>query len=378
MTKDFCRRTLAAVFFAVLLGVTPEDAAAGSGIMNADFMTAKAQRMSRFCSGYWNDEWLGSKRSVRSYPAFQLSGTDLAFYRSNSEPMVSLLFAEVATAAQTGKVDNLKNLMVSMADKNHFSQIARFQPKTWEGTVPSWLSSYNSLAEPVYHAALFLVAAAQAYAILEPHLTRDEKALLKKWGTGIFKNAKNARDGSAGKAYDRRAAKAAGFTAWGAATGDQPAYRAGVSLFKSVVAHINKDGSDDYFTVSGHKGNELKYLNMTYGHLSIAAAIMESRGDVGFGYRRRGGSLADGLNYLISRSLNPASRSKIARNQKYLKFTKQARHVTSGSWSFMELAALSGVVRQSVPDLEQALRVRGSRGFYGGHHGGYTSCLFGN
>lgn len=366
---------LCSVMFLVQLS---RPAIAGSGLMSAEYMTAKAQRSGDFCSTNWNSGWLGSKNAVRSYPAFQLSGTDLAMYRSNSEPMMNLIYAYTVEAARSGKIAPLKKLMLNMAMQGHFTKIAAYRPQTWHGQRPAWLASYNTLAEPVYHVALFLVSVSQAFAILEPHLTVQEGAILKKWGSGLASTIRSAQDGSSIYAYDRRAAKAAALVSWGAASGDQSAYRAGVLMFKDVVAHIQKDGRDDYFAVSNHEGRELKYLNMTYGHLSLAAAVMESRGQAAFGYRKRGGSLVDGLNFLISRSLNPATRTKITREQHVLDWTRQPRHVTDASWSFMEFAASSGVVRQSVPDIGRVLGIRGRQGFFGGHHGGYTSCLFGN
>lgn len=374
--RSVCVLALAAVV------VTLSDvrrAQAGWGIMDASYITAKAQKMGRFCSVQWNSAWLGPKSAVRSYPEVVISGADLAGWISNTDPMINLLHSLNVEAARTGSVDKLKSLMLGMASQRHFTKLQQYRPKTWNGTVPSWMSSYNGLAEPAYAAALFLVPAAHSYAILEPHLTANEKNLLKAWGTAIYKTSHNARDGSKGKANDRQAAKAAGFVSWGAATEDRAIFRSGVSWFKGVVRNIKRDGRDHHFAVADYMhGRELKYLNMTYGQLSIAAAVMESTGQTGFGYKNGGGSLADGLNFLISRSFDPAARQKISKNQADVRFASQPRHVSVSSWSFMEFAALSSVVRQNVPLWKQALNVRGGKGFYGGHHGGYTSCLFGN
>ncbi len=368
------------VTFLLLIGISHREAHAGSGIMQAQTISATARKMGRFCKLDWNSSWLGAKSAVRSYPTVSVVGSDLAKYRANTDPMIALLHHYNVAAARSGDVGRLKALMLDMASKGHFTKLTPFKPKTWYGKKPSWLSTYNGFAEPAYSAAVFLGAAAQSFAILEPHLSDGEKKLIKSWGFKIFKASQNARDDSKKNALDRRSGKAAGFTSWGAATGDAAVYRAGVSHFKYVVSHIKKDGRDDFFTVKDHMdGRELKYLSFTYGHLSIAAAVMESRGETGFGYRRSGsGSLADGLNYLITRSFDPSTRKYIAKNQQDVRFASKPRQLTVSSWAYMEFAARSSYVRQNVPGWKRALSVRGRQGFYGGHHGGYTSCLFGN
>lgn len=351
---------------------------ARSGIISAEFMSSKAKTKGRFCSVQW-DSWLGPKSAVRSYPTVQISGTDLAAYRSNTDPVINLLHSLNVAVARGGSPEKLKSFLLNMASNRHFTELSPYRPETWHGKVPSWMSSYNRLAEPAYAAAHLLIPAAQSYALLEPHMTTSETKLLRSWGSAVVKTSKNARDGSREGAFDRRAAKAAGFVSWGAASGDNSAYRSGVTLFRGVIGSIRADGSDSYFTVSGHEGQELKYLNMTYGFLSIAAAVMESRGEAAFGYSRgNGGSLADGLDFLITQSFEPSRRTKISRKQNEVRFASRPRHVTDASWAFMEFAAMSPTVRKDVSGWKRALNVRGGVGFYGGHHGGYTSCLFGN
>nr|WP_309503467.1 alginate lyase family protein [uncultured Roseovarius sp.] len=373
------KKTKQAAFICCAVLACGGAAMAGSGLLNADSMSAKAKNMGRYCKPYWNSSWLGPKSAVRSYPTVRALGTDLAKYKDNTGPMVALLHQYNVTAARTGNVSQLKSVMLDMAAKGHFTKLTPFKPQTWYGKKLSWLASYNGYAEPAYSAAVFLSAAAQSYALIEPQLSSDEKKLLKSWGSRIYRASQNARDDSKKNALDRRAGKAAGFTSWGAATGDQKIYRAGVAHFKSVVGHIRRDGRDDFFTEKDFMdGRELKYLSFTYGHLSVAAAIMESRGEAGFSYRKSGGTLADGLNYVISRSFDPSLRKHIAKKQEDVRFASNPRHLTVSSWAYMEFAARSVYVRQNVPGWKRALLVRGNGGFYGGNHGGYTSCLFGN
>ncbi|QIE47758.1 hypothetical protein G5B38_19240 (plasmid) [Pseudohalocynthiibacter aestuariivivens] len=351
---------------------------AGSGILRAEVISANARQNRKFCNTHWDGGWLGPISSVRSYPAIKISGSDLAGYQSNADPVINLLHYFNVNAALNGKIEPLKGFVLQMAQHRQFSKLSVYRPKTWHGKVPSWLSSYNGLAEPAYSAALLLVPISHSYVLLEPYLTSEEKKLIRQWGSAIYKMSKNANDGTSGKAraYDRKAAKAAGFVSWGAASGDRSAYRDGVSLFRSVVRHISRDGSDDFFTVGGHEGYELKYLNMTYGHLSIAAGVMESVGDSGFGYRQGGGSLADGLNFLITQSFSASARTSISPKQNELRFASRSRQVTDSTWSFLEFAERSAAAQTTIPGLKRALGVRGAKGFYGGHHGGYTSCLF--
>lgn len=340
-------------------------------------MASNAKKNAKYCGlGNWNSSWLGPQSKARSHAVISLSGTDLAYYRSNVEQATNLLYRMNVAAARSNRIAPLKKFMLSMATQSHFTKLSPFRPTTWNGTKPSWISSYNPYNEPAFYGAILLIAASQSYAILEPHLTAQEKQILKSWGEKVFKASSTARDSK--KGVDRMAAKAAGFTSWGLVTGNSRVFKRGQQHFRSIVkGDIRKNGSSRFFTQGHQKGVELKYMNMTYGFLSVAASALEAKGQQGFGYNSGKGSLIDGLNYLITRSFDPSQRQDISGKQSYLKWLQKPHHVTVGSWAFLEYAAHSSAAAKGVPLLSKALSYRKGQGFFSGYYGGYTSCLIG-
>lgn len=362
----------------MLVGITlASDASAQSTSFDSVQMTSNAKKNTSYCNvGSWKTSWLGPQSEAKSYAEISLSGTDLAHYRANVEQTTNLLYRMNVAATRSDQIAPLKEFMLSMAEQSHFTKLQPFRPTTWNGKKPSWLSSYNPYNEPVFYGAILLIAAAQSYAILEPHLTAQEQNLLKAWGEKIYDALSSAEDDK--KGVDRMAAKAAGFTSWGLVTGNTQIFEAGQQLFHSTVeTDINPNGSSRFFTRGKNKGLELKYMNMTYGFLSVAASALEAKDQQGFGYNKGDGSLVDGLNYLISMSLDPSLRQDISQNQKYLKWVEKPRHVTAGSWAFLEYATYSPTAVGGIPKLNEALSYRKGKGFFSGYYGGYTSCLIG-
>ncbi len=340
-------------------------------------MASNAKRNAKYCNlGSWNSSWLGPQNKARSYAVISLSGTDLSYYRANVEQATNLLYRMNVAAARSNQIAPLKKFLLSMASQSHFTKLKPFRPTTWNGKKPSWISSYNPYNEPAFYGAILLIAAAQSYAILEPYLTAPEQKLLMSWGGKVFKASSTARDSK--KGVDRMAAKAAGFVSWGLVSGNAHIFKKGQQLFRRTVkADITRNGRSRFFTRGYQKGRELKYMNMTYGFLSVAALALEAKGQQGFGFNKGKGSLVDGLNYLISRSLDSSKRQRISKNQTYLKWLQKPRHVTTGSWAFLEYAARSPTAVKGIPMLNKALSYRKGQGFFSGYYGGYTSCLIG-
>ncbi len=336
-------------------------------------INAKANRT--YCDfGTWNTPWLGPKWEAQSTPTVELIGDDLAFYRPSTNPFVALLLRENVTALQYDDSAELKPLFMNAVENDHFSELVPYRPKTWEGKKPYWLPSYPPYADPAYYAAVLLIAAAQSFAILEADLSEQEIEAVRTWGGKIARLVmKYSGDG-----HDGRAASAAGLTHWGAVADDREVYDAGAKWFRAGVADIRRDGREGYFTQGrdGHRGLELKYQQSTYGFLSLAAYAVERSGGEGFTYRRGGGSLLDGINYHLDRGFFPENRTRITAKQVDVDYFKQPRNTAERSLAFIEYARALGYGEESVPLLPTALqKVRSFRGFYGGDHGGFTSCL---
>lgn len=352
--------------------------AASPAAFNLAEMQASAARMGSACTPErWNSNWLGNQSQIRTYPAISISGTDLAFYKVNAEPAINHLYRMNARALRSGDTSALKAFFMGMVTQNHFTKLTPFVPKTWEGKTPAWLrdyGKYNALDEASFSASILLIAAAQSYGVLKPGLSAAEKKAINAWGKKIYRNAKS----KGSKASDAKAVRAAGFTTWGAVSGDSPIFSAGVSLFGSVVSGIGRDGRDKYFSKPTYAGRELKYFHMTYGFLSVAAWAIEKNGGKAFRKTRGGGSLIDGLNFHLEMSFYPDRRTRISRQQE-VRYLKKSRAVTASTLSFIEFVRDAGITNGEMPLLDKALgyRNRGGNGFYSGYYGGYSTCIVG-
>lgn len=352
-----------------------------SNSVNADvFSAAEMKRsssaMGGACSlGRWNSHWLGSQSGIKTYPSIAVSGTDLAFYKTNTEPTINLLYRMNVEVVRSGNPKKLKAFFMGMVSNNHFTKLSRFVPQTWEGTKPSWLkdyAKYNSYDEGAFSGAVLLLAAAQSYGILKPHLSAKEQKAAKTWAKKLASVVKS----KGSKGSDAKAVRAAAFTSWGAVAGDKSLYGSGVSLFKSVVGGISKSGSEKYFMAKKFSGKELTYHNMTYGFLTVAAWAIENQGGKGFLYKRGGGgTLIDGLNFLLTQTYYPQKRTKISKKQQ-LKYVGKTHGVTASVLSYFEFARSAGYSTQYIPLINKALSGRNS-GFFSGYYGGYSTCLVG-
>jgi len=186
---NFERRFGSMIGVACLIGALalPERAYPQSNAFAAQNITNSANKNARYCNlGPWNSGWLGPKKQAQSQPAITLSGTDLSYYKANVEPVITTLYRLNVSAVREGQVAPLKSYLLSMASKAHFTKVQPWSPQTYYGKKSDWLARYNAFNEPAFYGAIFLIAAAQSFAILEAHLSPQERQLLSAWGEKVF------------------------------------------------------------------------------------------------------------------------------------------------------------------------------------------------
>ena len=332
--------------------------------------------------GNW-DSFLGPAQDAVVHQSLRIEGEDLAFYLANAEPYMNRLLRLNVMALRDSDYDALRTRFMDVIDNDGFTRLERYRPTMWHGERVDWIGWYArnmSMAEPAYYAALLMTVMAQSYGILRDHLSEEERAAARAWGERIHR-ASDLREVRSERWADRRAAKAAGYTMWGAAVGDRRIFDRGVALFREGVHNIRADGSEsDFVGPSAHRGTELRYQHMTYALLSMAAWAMEKTGEPAFDYARRGrGSLIDGINFHLEQSFDPESRRRMQRDQIDTFWVERARNLTDLSLAFSEFLVDAGLTTDQIPLLDDALtrrRFGSPQGFFGSHHGGYASCLF--
>ena len=342
-----------------------------------------ARNADAYCRlGSWNS-FLGPEQDAVVHESLRIDGDDLAKYLANADPYMNLLLRLNVTALQNSDFDELRDHFMDVIENDGFTRLEPYRPVTWHGERVDWIGWYGrnlAMAEPAYYAALLMSAMAQSYGILRDQLNDDERAAVRRWGEKIHR-ASDLREIRSERWADRRAAAAAGYTIWGAAVGDRRIFDRGVALFREGVHSIRADGSEsDFVGARDHQGTELRYQHMTYALLAMAAWAMEKTGEPGFTYARSGrGSLIDGINFHLEQSFNPDSRTRMQRDQIDTFWTHRARNLTDLSLAFIEYVVDAGLTTEEVPLLDDALRRRSAgfpQGFFGSHHGGYSSCLF--
>lgn len=325
---------------------------------------------------------LVSQDDARVFDSQIIEGEDLALYVANSEPFLNNMLALNVHSLLTGEYGDLRQRFLNLVESGGFTHLEPYRPRLWNGQRTDWIDWYarnQSMSEPTYAAAILLASMAQSFGILRNQLTNEEREAAIRWGNAIYR-ATNIRGIGLDNGPDRRAAFAAAYTTWGAVTGSRQIFDRGVQLFRQGVDGIRSDGSEGFFVGSGsHQGYELQYQNMTYAMLAVAAWAIEKTGEPAFSYSRLGGgSLVDGINFHLEQSFSPIHRVRMQRNQSNTYWLRSARNRSDLSFAFMEFVADSGLTTSALPLLEDALalRTRGHPdGFFGGHHGGYTSCL---
>ncbi len=356
---------------------------------SADEMLANAERNRRYCEpNRWDTHWLGPESEIALERNIRIIGDDLAMYRSNTNGFVTHLHRLTAEGVRTGNRDETKSWLLDAARNGHFTTLKPYRPKTWEGRKTSWIGWYGKNvpeAEPAFYGSILLLQISVPYAFVRDSLSAEEDDVVRNWAHQIYRTVIGARKTlmtTAAKrksAPDIRGAYAAAFIAWGAVTQDIDMFRHGARLFQEGMGRIRADGTEMFFANGTKPGLELKYQNFAYGLLAVAAHILKRNGIDAYDYKAKGrASLAETLNLHLEATFDQSKRTRIQKQQKTL-YASQIKSHGNSTFAYMELVAGDGVLGENSPHLTEVINSRDRKyppGFYGGYHGGYTTCLF--
>lgn len=317
------------------------------------------------------------KRDTPFSTQIEMTNTELSRLSPNTFRLKNKIWSLNLEAIKTGKVSRLKSFTLNLASTKSFTKIKPFKPETFHGQKPSWLATYPPFQEGQFELGMMLHVMAQSYAILEPHLSENEKRIFLDWGDAAIKEL-TSRPKLKG-AYDIRASMAAGLTTWGLVSGRKDANRKGKALYNEVIRSTDTKGRvKKFIDPSIYYGKELRYLHMTNGFLAITAWALYRAGDGSIlADIKRRGNLVDGINFSTLAVLDASFREGISPKQ--IEVDEMRSQTSSTYWqsfAYLEYMAALGLTEKDLPALRYTnqIKKRGG-GYYSGFHGGYTSCL---
>lgn len=360
---------------------------------SSDAFRLRAQENARFCDiGSWDSWSYGDKTSIDLGEEIVVTGTDLARYRTNIDIFRYYLDRMNVEAATTGDAVALADYLMEIARRDAYTRLRPYKPQTWEGTRPDWVKAYareKYEAEPAFQGALILQTVAASFSIASDAMTAEERETVRKWGRTLFEAVNGARFTSMSKgrarrdkAPDIRAAYSAGFLAWGAAAQDSAIFARGAELFVEGIDNIRSNGTEAGFVLGAgtyNDGLQLKYQNFAYGLITIAAAVLEQNGIPAFHLKGRlGGSLAMGLHFHLSASVDESKRVLMRRQQKtsYLLPTRGPSDHSLAYLAFVPKDVFDRFDTQGYTEILERDKQPRFRGYYGGYFGGFSSCLY--
>lgn len=231
------------------------------------------------------------------------------------------------------------------------------------------INGYSYDNEPAYVQSLMLIPLSLSYDYLSQTYGANDPGIVKirHWGDALFNAVIRAGD-RLQKGYDRWAGKAAGFSLWGAVSGNREAVSAGWNLFDFGQSVVRKDGRHIYASYYASDARKaIKYLNMAVGMQVLAA---EGLASAGFGdiydwkEDERRGSLHDAVHRLVEFS-NTVPGSHL--NNHYHPTLK------GPAWIEFYLRRFPGTPTSAL--IERSIERPDKYGFYTGYFGGWTTCL---
>tara|TARA_B100001123_G_scaffold91167_1_gene104925 strand:- start:1100 stop:2461 length:1362 start_codon:yes stop_codon:yes gene_type:complete len=180
--------------------------------------------------------------------------------------------------------------------------------------------TYGKWDEPTYYASMILWPLAYAYVLLVDEYGKDDPGVqeIKAWGDRLFVSSESKQitwtKGSTVKGADRAGLKAAAYSIWGNATGNEEALRKGYWYFRLAMRTVGSSGKDIYWknyqNIRKHK-KILKYVGMTRGPALYAAyALSLSGAENVFEEAPKGGNIKEGMAWLIKQAFE--TKHKIA------------------------------------------------------------------
>ena len=167
--------------------------------------------------------------------------------------------------------------------------------------------------EPTYYASMILWPLGYAYVLLVDEYGEDDPGVkeIKAWGDRLYassesKPVKWIGGGGFLKGPDRAGLKAAAYSIWGNATGNEEALRKGYWYFHHAMKTVGSGGKDIYwgkFPEIRKMKKTLKYVGMTTGPALYAAYALSLSGvDDVFEEAPKGGNIKEGMAWLIKRA----------------------------------------------------------------------------
>ncbi len=167
--------------------------------------------------------------------------------------------------------------------------------------------------EPTYYASMILWPLGYAYVLLVDEYGEDDPGVkeIKAWGDRLYassesKPVKWISEAARLKGPDRAGLKAAAYSIWGNATGNEEALKKGYRYFRHAMKTVGKGGKDIYWkNDSGIRKMKktLKMVGMTTGPALYAAYALSLSGVDGvFEESPRGGNIKEAIAWLIKRT----------------------------------------------------------------------------
>ena len=175
--------------------------------------------------------------------------------------------------------------------------------------------------EPTYYASMILWPLGYAYVLLVDEYGKDDPGVkeIKAWGDRLYESSESKKvkwikpalpQGVSGA--DRAGLKAAAYSIWGNATGNEDALRKGYWYFRHAMKTVGKGGKDIYwgkFPEIRKMKKTLKYVGMTTGPALYAAYALSLSGvDDVFEEAPKGGNIKEGMAWLINRAFETKNR----------------------------------------------------------------------
>ena len=226
--------------------------------------------------------------------------------------------------------------------------------------------------EPTYYASMILWPLGYAYVLLVDEYGEDDPGVkeIKAWGDRLYVSSESKKvkwigGGGFLKGPDRAALKAAAYSIWGNATGNEEALRRGYWYLQHAMKTVGKDGKDIYWGKDAEvrkMKKTLKMVGMTTGPALYAAYALSLSGVDGiFEEAPKGGNIKEAIAWLIKRA-------KETKNKLY---TKRFGYATSMAYIELFMKLFS---EHPVAVGEQAMRK--DRTLYTVHIGGGAATCF--
>lgn len=351
---------------------------------------SKLKENKKYCStGVWSGKFprngFNEDSSLISQKIW-VTGDNLYNHFSNAWPFGIWLYRNQLRALGADNPSILIEPLMAAVTSKAFTQI---EPVRFKNAP----KNYPQYAEQKAHAYMVLMTIALSYASVEEYLKDQQRQSFKTWGAHFFESMKQYDDGIdtlqdiiklAGP--DRASIKIMGLTIWASVMKDESLLREALGQYLAAIEAINVFGWHKHF-MKGHKLNEIRYTNDTYGALAITAFFLERAGFPAWNAKNSDGvSLKNGVAALLN-YLETGADPKIPEPQKSLEQMLYHSRSDVGTLAWTEYVNLipNHDLEPRFLKLINKMRNTGplpksqSRdGLYSFVHGGYTTCFLAN